>query len=151
MVSFMFLLDLALLLYLISYNSVLDCCPPAVRVPSCFQTTVRPISPQGFCICPCLWLEPSSLKFLPDSFCPSSLFKWGYSFCFGLVFFGLLACGILVPWPGIEPVLPAVEGQSLNHWTARQVPLSEAIPNTRFKITDLLPHSQLPPLLAFSP
>ena len=33
------------------------------------------------------------------------------------------ACGILVPWPGIEPVPPAVEAWSLiNHWTAREVP-----------------------------
>ena len=30
------------------------------------------------------------------------------------------ACGILVPQPGIEPVSPAVEAQSLNHWTARK-------------------------------
>ena len=29
---------------------------------------------------------------------------------------------ILVPQPGVEPVPPAVEAQSLNHWTARQVP-----------------------------
>ena len=28
------------------------------------------------------------------------------------------ACGILVPQPGTEPVPPAVEVQSLNHWTA---------------------------------
>ena len=32
------------------------------------------------------------------------------------------ACGISVPWPGIEPVPPAVEAQSLNHWTTREVP-----------------------------
>ena len=32
------------------------------------------------------------------------------------------ACGILVPRPGIEPVPPAVEARSLNHWTAREVP-----------------------------
>ena len=31
------------------------------------------------------------------------------------------ACGILVPRPGIEPVPPALETQSLNHWTAREV------------------------------
>ena len=36
--------------------------------------------------------------------------------------FIFLACGILVPWPGIEPVAPAVEAQSPNHWTAREVP-----------------------------
>ena len=33
------------------------------------------------------------------------------------------ACGILVPTPGIKAVPPAVEAQSLNHWTAREVPL----------------------------
>ena len=32
-------------------------------------------------------------------------------------------CGILVPPPGIEPVPPAVEVQSHNHWTARELPL----------------------------
>ena len=35
---------------------------------------------------------------------------------------GCVACGILVPRPGIEPVLPAVEAQSPNHWTTREVP-----------------------------
>ena len=32
-----------------------------------------------------------------------------------------LCCGILVPWPGIEPAPPALEAQSLNHWTAGEV------------------------------
>ena len=32
------------------------------------------------------------------------------------------ACKILVPQPGIEPLSPAVEAQSLNRWTAREVP-----------------------------
>ena len=32
------------------------------------------------------------------------------------------ACGILVPWPGIKPVPPAVEAQSANHWTAKGSP-----------------------------
>ena len=31
-------------------------------------------------------------------------------------------CGVLVSQPGIEPMPPAVEAQSLNHWTAREVP-----------------------------
>ena len=31
------------------------------------------------------------------------------------------ACGILVPWPGIEPTPPALEVRSLNHWTTREV------------------------------
>ena len=30
------------------------------------------------------------------------------------------ACRILVPQSGIEPVPPAVETQSLNHWTTRE-------------------------------
>ena len=33
-----------------------------------------------------------------------------------------LACGILVPWPGIKPMTPAVEARSLNHWTIRKFP-----------------------------
>ena len=33
------------------------------------------------------------------------------------------ACGILVPRPGMEPMPPAVEAQSPNHWTTREFPL----------------------------
>ena len=29
---------------------------------------------------------------------------------------------ILVPQPGVEPAPPALEAQSLNHWTTREVP-----------------------------
>ena len=32
------------------------------------------------------------------------------------------ACGILVPWPGMEPIPSTLEAWSLNHWTAREVP-----------------------------
>ena len=32
------------------------------------------------------------------------------------------AHGILVPRPGIKPMLPADDEQSLNQWTAREVP-----------------------------
>ena len=32
------------------------------------------------------------------------------------------ACRILVPWLEIKPALPALELQSLNHWTTRKVP-----------------------------
>ena len=34
---------------------------------------------------------------------------------------GQEVCGILVPWPETEPTLPALEGEVLNHWTAREV------------------------------
>ena len=45
----------------------------------------------------------------------SSFFKIFWLFC--------AACGILVPQPGIEPVSPAVEAWSLNHWTTREGPV----------------------------
>ena len=32
-----------------------------------------------------------------------------------------MACGILVPRPGIKPVSPALEAQNLNHWTISEV------------------------------
>ena len=33
-----------------------------------------------------------------------------------------MAYGILVPWPGFEPVYSALEVQSLNHWIIREFP-----------------------------
>ena len=48
-----------------------------------------------------------------------------YGICFLDFFFflpGFMAYGILVPWPGIEPMCPALEAWSLNHWTTREVP-----------------------------
>ena len=33
-----------------------------------------------------------------------------------------MACGILVPWPGVKPTPLALEEWSLNHWTSREVP-----------------------------
>ena len=48
------------------------------------------------------------------------LFLFFYVF---YLFFGHAAFGILVPRPGIEPVPPALEAWSLNHWTAREVPV----------------------------
>ena len=34
-----------------------------------------------------------------------------------------VACRILVPWPGMEPLTLALAAQSLNHWTTRKVPM----------------------------
>ena len=47
-------------------------------------------------------------------------------FCFLFLIFWprCAACGILVPWSGLEPASPALGEQSLNHWTDREVPLS---------------------------
>ena len=50
-----------------------------------------------------------------------------FVFFFLLFFFFLFlaaphtACGILVPLPGVEPTLHALEAGSLNNWTAREV------------------------------
>ena len=33
-----------------------------------------------------------------------------------------VACGIFIPWPGVEPTRPTTATQSPNHWTAREVP-----------------------------
>ena len=43
---------------------------------------------------------------------------------FSFVWFWLyyVACGILVPKPGMEPAPFAAKTQSLNHWTTREVP-----------------------------
>ena len=35
-----------------------------------------------------------------------------------------VACGTLVPQPGIEPGPLAVEAQSLNHWTNKEIPVN---------------------------
>ena len=37
------------------------------------------------------------------------------------------AWGILVPWPGIKPVPPAVEAWSANHWIIKELPASFCI------------------------
>ena len=33
-----------------------------------------------------------------------------------------VACGILVPQPGIKPIFSALGVKSLNHWTSREIP-----------------------------
>ena len=45
-----------------------------------------------------------------------------YIYIYIYIFFCHMACRILVPWPEIKPVPPAVEVQSCNHWTTRVVP-----------------------------
>ena len=44
------------------------------------------------------------------------------SVCFWFIWPPPAAWGISVPWPGIEPMTPALEAWSLNHWTPREVP-----------------------------
>ena len=40
---------------------------------------------------------------------------------FLFLFFFCMACGILVPQPGIRPMPPALEAWSPDHWTTREV------------------------------
>ena len=39
-----------------------------------------------------------------------------------LFFLGCKACGMLAPWPGIEPLPPCIGRLILNHWTTREFP-----------------------------
>ena len=52
--------------------------------------------------------------YLLSLFAARRIFSWGI---------WTLNCGMwdLVPWPGIEPVAPALRVQSLSHWTTREV------------------------------
>ena len=45
-----------------------------------------------------------------------------FFFKFLFLFFGWVTREILVPWWGIEPAPPALEAQSLNHQTTREIP-----------------------------
>ena len=44
-----------------------------------------------------------------------------YLFIYFIMGLHHVACGILVPQPGIKPAPPALEVGSLNHWTTREV------------------------------
>lgn len=78
------LLNLALLLYLVSYQSVLDRCPPAGLVLSCFQTRFGSLSPQGFAfdlgsdwnpLLSSFYMAPSKLQVCSSEVVPDALFK----------------------------------------------------------------------------
>ena len=49
------------------------------------------------------------------------IIKWWKPVTFFFFFFGHTTWHAELPWPGIEPVSPAVKAWSLNHWTAREV------------------------------
>ena len=53
-----------------------------------------------------------------------SLYRYWKKECWNFFFFWLLrvTCRILVLWPGIEHMPPAVEMQSPNQWTTKEVP-----------------------------
>ena len=69
-------------------------------------------------------VRPLSLLFLNSEIRASGC-AWWFIFFFSYLFFFILthpvALRILALQPGIEPMPPAVEVQSLNHWTTREV------------------------------
>ena len=54
---------------------------------------------------------------------PSTSSLCPFLFFFLIFWLPCMACGILVPQPGMELSAPALEAQSLNHWTAGEVRL----------------------------
>ena len=79
-------------------------------------------------------LFPANLLLLLPS--PSCI-REKHCFFFFLIFIFSpcrVACGILVPQPGIEPVPPAVKAWSLNHWTTREVLLFNYLHLTEFYV-----------------
>ena len=64
--------------------------------------------------------------------------NWHESFFFNLLLLLLFftfwphctACGLLTPWPGVEPGLLALEAPSINHWSAREAPTCIILNNT---------------------
>ena len=57
-----------------------------------------------------------------------------------------VACGILFPWPGIEPTPPALEAWSPNHWTAREVPTTSPQPLLKSNAQPGLRSTELKPI-----
>ena len=69
------------------------------------------------------WIVFLMLSFERFLFC-FVCFLFCFGFCF--VFCHHAACGILVPWPGIEPLPWQWKTQSPNHWTTREFPSFES-------------------------
>ena len=77
----------------------------------------------------------------------SNIYSLGRTFKQYFFFFFWLrcsGCGILVLWSNIEPVPSALEAQSLNPWTTRQVPpFKQYGAEAWFYISSFLPHRPL--------
>ena len=68
-------------------------------------------------------IKNSSLTLAPSRNCLRKGGEGGWrQIHFFFCWLHLMACRILVPQPGIQRMLPAVEVQSVNHWTPEKVP-----------------------------
>ena len=71
-------------------------------------------------------ISESHTNWRPWCMCELSLISYLFTYLYVLFLISLATChetfGILVPWPGIEPTTPALEVQSPNCWTTREVP-----------------------------
>ena len=97
---------------------------PEAQHPRCCKLSSLPLSPcAGFVPSGPLW--PITVAAAASkSVCLHNNRKDSFSLWVSFFFFGHTAvCGILVPGPGIKPMPTAVEAQSLNHWTTREVPV----------------------------
>ena len=106
-------------------------------------------------------LQPSTLDFYPfmvaspsplhlfshanlsvTSFLAALFFKKNpFMYLFFYFWLHHAACGILIPRPGTEPMPPAVEVRSLNHWTTREVPW---LPCFHLQAAPLVPARPIP-------
>ena len=66
------------------------------------------------------WIQSLSAAAFTLCICVQSLVQWPWA-PFVLFWPHPEACRILVPQPGMEPMPPAVDALSLNHWTIREV------------------------------
>ena len=74
-----------------------------------------------FPLCTLLPACDQEFGFLFLSFFKGSSFKFYLFLYFQFFWPHCMPCRILVPGPGIKPMLPALEAWILNHWTARRV------------------------------
>ena len=78
-----------------------------------------------------LFFFPKDFKKTYEAFLKSLLNLLQYCFCFMFLVFWPEACGILVPWPGIEPASPALEGKILTSGCPGK-PLDSLLPSSEF-------------------
>ena len=112
-----------------SSNHLILCCP--LLLPSIFPS-ISLFHPVCLIANPCLFLIPKMWMW-NNGVSAQMLHLISFSFVWGFFCLFCAACRILVPWSEIKPAPPALEAQSLNHWTTREVPVM-----TCFKVSQVV-------------